>query len=320
MASIPKFVKSGFTVLLSALILSGCNMNAATINKIADVITENTDISTEQGWYTPDSAVDNDRNSEENVVYEEGSILRAHFIDVGQGDSELIECDGDYMLIDGGTADNSDKIYSYLQNEGISDLNYLICTHAHADHVGGLSAPLNTITVESVYAPETEADSKAYTNFLKGTVKQGLDIIHPVQGDTVPLGNATVTFLGPITENVEDLNNTSIVLRIDHGNNSFLFTGDAEREEEQSLVNSGCNLEADVLKVGHHGSESSTTYPFLREIMPTYAVISCGKDNSYGHPDETPLSKLSDAGTDVLRTDESGDIVITSDRNSLYVE
>lgn len=322
---ISKLKKGSFIALISALILSGCSFptSHSPVEELKQDIKEVSETLENQQFPTETAIIsseDKATETESDIVYEDGSFLEAHFIDVGQGDGALIECDGEYMLIDGGTADQSDKIYSYLQNEGISNLDYLVCTHAHADHVGGLSAPLNTMTVETVFAPVTETDSKAYTNFQKGVANQGLTIVHPNQGDTVSLGNSTVMFLGPVTEDVEDLNNTSIVLRIDHGNNSFLFTGDAEREEEETLLNSGCNLKADVLKVGHHGSESSTTYPFLREVMPTYAVISCGKNNSYGHPDEATLSKLHDAEAQVLRTDEQGDIVIVSDRNNLYVE
>ena len=149
--------------------------------------------------------------------------------------------------------------------------------------------------------------------------EQNVEIKHPNVGDEIQLGSSTVEFLGPVDEYGKDLNSTSIVLKITYGNTSFLFTGDAESDEEEEILNSGADLKSTVLKVGHHGSRTSTSYPFLREVMPQYAVISVEKGNSYGHPNEETLSKLSDAGVEVYRTDESGDIVMTSDGNNISI-
>lgn len=250
----------------------------------------------------------------------EGSTFEVHYIDVGQADSSFIECNGHTMLIDGGNVDDSSLIVSYLQQENIDYLDYVVCTHAYEDHVGGLSGALATIQVGTVYAPITGATTKAYSNFKNKVKEQGLEITHPTVGETIELGSSDVQFIGPITEDYEDINNTSIVLRVTYGDTSFFFTGDAERESEQDILNSEYNISADVLKVGHHGSASSTTYPFLREIMPRIAVIQVGQGNSYGHPNVNTISRLEDAGAAVYRTDLNGTVIIKSDGENLTVE
>ena len=241
-----------------------------------------------------------------------GDGLTVHFIDVGQADCALLECAGQTMLIDGGNAEDSSLVVSYLKGQSVEYLDYVVCTHAHEDHVGGLSGPLNTCTVGQVFAPVTQYDSKVFSNFVKYTEQQGLEITVPQADSTFPLGGAQVTVLGPRRE-YEDTNNTSIVLRVDYGETSFLFTGDMESAAEQDLLADGCDLDATVLKVGHHGSSTSSSYVFLREVMPTYAVISVGRDNSYGHPHEEVMSRLYDAQVTVYRTDEQGTVVAFSD-------
>ena len=247
---------------------------------------------------------------------EEPVKLRVDFIDVGQADSALIRCGGQAMLIDGGNAADSSLLVSYLKSQGVEHLDYMVCTHAHEDHVGGLSGPLNTSTVGRVFCPVTEYDSKAFSSFVKYTGAQGLEVTVPAPGDTFALGSALVTVLGPVAD-YDNTNDTSIVLRVDFGETSFLFTGDMERTAEADLLEAGCKLDATVLKVGHHGSETSTSYPFLREVMPEYAVISVGEDNTYGHPTEAALSRLYDAGVTVYRTDRQGTVTAVSDGKSV---
>ena len=228
-------------------------------------------------------------------------------------------CDGKSMLIDGGNVEDSDVVAAVLKKQNISHLDYVVCTHAHEDHVGGLSGALSVCTAGKVYSPVLTYDSKAFSNFAAKAQAQGLPITVPKQGDTFSLGSAKITILGPGRE-YEETNDTSIVLRIVYGSTSFLFTGDAERDAEQDMIASGLELNSTVLKVGHHGSKSSTSYVWLRAVNPEYAVISVGKDNNYGHPDEDTLSRLRDADVTLYRTDLNGDIIANSDGTNVTFE
>ena len=244
--------------------------------------------------------------------------LEVHFIDVGQALSVLVECDGKFMLYDGGNVDDGSLVVSYLQSQGVEQLEYVFCSHAHEDHVGGLAAALAYFPAYHVYSPVTEAGTKCFKDFVKYTQQQGLQVEVPAVGTMWPLGGATVTMLGPVAQ-YSDTNDTSIVLRIDYGSTSFLLTGDMEKTAETDLVNSGANLKADVLQVGHHGSSTSTGYAFLNAVLPEMGIISCGVNNKYGHPHEETLSILRDAGVDVYRTDLQGTITIGSDGQNYTV-
>ncbi len=239
-----------------------------------------------------------------------------HFIDVGQADAALVICDGKTMLIDGGNAEDSNLIYSYLQKQKITHLDYVVCTHAHEDHVGGLSGALTAATAGTVYAPVTDYDSRAFRSFAERAEERGGGIKLPRAGDVFSLGSATVRVLGPMKD-YDETNDTSIVLRVEYGKTSFLFTGDMESVAERDLLDAGVNLQATVLKVGHHGSSSSTSYRFLREVAPQYAIISVGEGNSYNHPNEDVLSRLRDADVGLYRTDLQGDIICMSNGEAL---
>ena len=234
--------------------------------------------------------------------------MEVHYIDVGQADCALISSDGEYMLIDGGNVDDSRLIVAYLDQQGVEELTAVVCTHAHEDHVGGLSAVLAKCRVEKVYAPVKSYDSKVYSDFAKYARKEGCGITIPKPGDTFLVGSARVQVLGPVKE-YEDANNTSLILKVEYGESSFLFTGDMEVLAENDMLDAGANVKADVLKVGHHGSETSTGYRFLYEVQPDYGVISVGKGNTYGHPDTAPLARLRDAGVVLFRTDELGTVI-----------
>ena len=235
-----------------------------------------------------------------------------YYIDVGQADSALVVCEGETMLIDGGNVADSDLVYTFLKKHGITRLNYIVATHAHEDHIGGLAGALNYAAASVAFCPVTEYDSRAFNSFVRYLENQGVSITVPKPGDSFRLGGAEVVILGPVSL-TSDPNNSSIVLKITYGVTSFLFTGDAERPAEQEILETGADISATVLKVGHHGSDTSTTYPFLREIMPEYAVISCGAGNPYGHPHENTMSRLRDADVTVYRTDMQGTITCESD-------
>lgn len=245
-----------------------------------------------------------------------GNGLTIHFIDVGQADCALLECDGKYMIIDGGNVDDSDLVVTYLQDQGVEQLHTVVCTHAHEDHVGGLAAVLAVYPTEQILSPTRTYSSACFDDFLYYADQQDITITIPDPGDSFYLGNAEVTVLGPV-KSYADPNNTSIVVKVEFGDTSFLFTGDMEKDAETDMLDYGMDVSADVLKVGHHGSSTSTGYRFLYEVDPEYAVISVGTDNTYGHPHRETIAILGDAGVPMLRTDELGTILAVTDGSEI---
>lgn len=241
-----------------------------------------------------------------------GDGLTVHFIDVGQADCALLQCGDQAMLIDGGNVEDSKLVVAYLQDQGITVLDYVVNTHAHEDHVGGLAGVLAVYETNNLWCPVTEHSSKCFSDFLKYADQQDLTPVCPDPGSVYSLGETEITVLGPVSDDY-DTNNSSIVLRADYGSTSFLFTGDAEAQAEKDILASGRDVSATVLKVGHHGSETSSCYQWLRAVDPEYAVISVETDNSYGHPSDTVLSRLRDVESVVYRTDLQGHIVCQSD-------
>lgn len=251
-----------------------------------------------------------------NTGIAQAGTLTVTWLDVGQGDAAVIQCGGQSMLIDGGKPEKSSYIYAWLQQHGLSYLDVIVATHVDADHIGGLSGALNYASVGTAYCPEMTGTTETFQSFVKYLAQRGKQITVPTAGETFALGGAQIQILGPL-HRAEDSNDNSIVLKVSFGATSFLFTGDAERAEEQDLLNSGVNLQSTVLKVGHHGSDTSTSYPFLRAVAPQYAVISVGAGNSYGHPTEAVLSRLRDAGVTTFRTDMQGEITAVSDGQTI---
>ena len=246
----------------------------------------------------------------------QAGTLTVTWLDVGQGDAAVIQSGGQTMLIDGGKPEKSSYIYAWLQQHGLSYLDVIVATHVDADHIGGLPGALNYASVGTAYCPVTTGTTETFQSFVKYLAQRGKQITVPTAGETFMLGGAQVQILGPL-HSAEDSNDNSIVLKVSFGATSFLFTGDAERAEEQDLLNAGVNLQSTVLKVGHHGSDTSTSYPFLRAVAPQYAVISVGAGNSYGHPTEAVLSRLRDAGVTTFRTDMQGEITAVSDGQTI---
>lgn len=248
-------------------------------------------------------------STEENPVSE----LTIHFIDVGQGDATLIECDDAYMLIDAGNNDKGTLVQNYLVKQGVETLDYVIGTHPDADHIGGLDVAIYKFDCETIILPDAEKDTKTYEDVLLAIQSKAYQITAPVVGETYTLGSAEFTIISPNKNYGSNVNDNSVGILLQNGENKFLFVGDAEEDAEEDMVNSGINLMADVYKVSHHGSKTATTDAFFAAVSPTYAVISAGEDNAYGHPAAEVLNTLREAGVEVYRTDEQGTIVLTSD-------
>ena len=251
---------------------------------------------------------------------EAGSVtgtLEVHFIDVGQGDSALIMCNGENMLIDAGDNSKGTTVQNYLQKIGVTELKYCVGTHPDADHIGGLDVVITKFTIASgeVWMPEVSASTATYRDVIDAIEYKSYKKVMPATGAEYSLGGATITILGPLYE-YEDDNDNSIVIKVTFGDKTLLFMGDAESSSEEALTNRW-DLKADVIKIGHHGSRTSTSEAFIKEVDPEYAIISCGEGNSYGHPTAECLNRLRTMGVKVYRTDEQGTIVLLCDGTNL---
>lgn len=245
-------------------------------------------------------------------------IIEVHFIDVGQGDSILIETKDSAMLIDAGENEKGIDVVNYLQSQNIKKLDYLVGTHPHSDHIGGLDDVLNSLPVDRVLLPDIANNTATFEEVLDTLDKNNVKITKPDIGAQYNLGDATFTILAP-NKTYDNMNDNSLVIKLNFGNNSFLFTGDAEKQSEKDLLAKGYDLSADVLKLGHHGSETSTSQEFLDAVSPDYAVVSVGKDNDYGHPKEEVLQIIKDRSIKLYRTDQQGTIVFTSNGKNISV-
>jgi competence protein ComEC len=236
--------------------------------------------------------------------------IKIHYIDVGQGDSELIQIDGKNILIDAGTSDK--KALEYLKSEGVTTLDYVIATHPHKDHIGSMDNVIDSCRIGTFYAPKVSTTTNAYENMINSLGSKNIKLSVPKTGDQITIGNAVITFLAPNSDTYEDINNYSIVVKLKYGNNSFIFMGDAQALSENEMLTRQLDVQADVLKVGQHGSDTSTSQEFLNKVNPKYAVISCGKDDSYQHPNQTTIEKLNAKKIEVFRTDLDGTIIATT--------
>ena len=252
------------------------------------------------------------RAEEETQIDETDDKLEVHFLDVGQGDATLILQGEHSMLVDGGDNLHSWQVVGYLEYLGIDRLDYVIATHPDADHIGGLDVVLQKIPCDVVLMPECEKDTYSYKDLMQVLKEMNLTPVRPEVGEIYNLGTAEFTILSPM-KSYEMVNDNSITFRLIHGENRFLFAGDAEREAESDMIRAGRTLSSDVYKVSHHGSRGTNSELFLLSIRPDYAVISCGEGNEYGHPHSRVLNLLRLLRAKVYRTDELGTIVAVSD-------
>ena len=255
----------------------------------------------------------------DNTFTPSSDELVAHFLDVGQGDANFIELpNGETMLIDAGIASTGDDIIEYIENLGYDTIDYIVSTHPHADHIGGMAEVIEAFDVDAIYMPKAVSTSKTYENLLETIQDKGLSIKTGKSGVKVlDEDNLDIVMVAPNSDDYSNLNNYSIVLKITYGDVSFLYTGDAEEESLEEITS---DIEADVLKVGHHGSDTSTSKSFLEKVNPKYAVISVGEKNSYGHPAASTIKLLQEYTNNIYRTDLNGTVVISTDGVNINVE
>lgn len=257
------------------------------------------------------------RNSSSQSVTD--GLLNVHFIDVGQADSILIYTSSAAMLIDGGNNDDSEKVVNYISSKGISKLDYVIGTHPHEDHIGGLDAVVKKFDIGKIFMPKVQKNTKTFKSLLTAVKNKGLKVTTAKAGIKFELdSNTKCEILSPNDDNYDDMNDYSVVVKLTYGNKSFLFEGDAGTLPEKEMLQKGTDLKSDVLKVAHHGSSSSTSDEFLAAVSPEYAVISVGKDNDYNHPNKHTVEKLKN--TKLYRTDNDGTVIMTTDGNEITVE
>lgn len=254
--------------------------------------------------------------NEQQIEFVAQEDLLIDYIDVGQADSILIRNQDKVMLIDAGTNEAGETVVNYLENLGITKIDYLIGTHPHEDHIGGLDDVINKFDIGQIYMPKIETTTKTFEDVLEAIENKNLTVTAPNKGDEIVLGQATGEFMTEPILDKDNLNVSSLVFRLEFGNNSFLFMGDAEEENEKTIS----WPKTDVLKVGHHGSSTSSSEEFLKQVQPQYAIIMVGEDNSYGLPTQETIDKLNTIGSTIYRTDENGTIQLTSDGNTIEIK
>ncbi|PJI10287.1 MULTISPECIES: ComEC/Rec2 family competence protein [Clostridium] len=293
------FSKIALCLVAAIFLFTGCTQNSASLHNKKNV----------------SSAVRNSTKVEaENKV---AGSLKVRYIDVGQGDSELIQSNGQNMLIDTGTNESKTSLVNYLKSQNVKRIDYLVLTHPHEDHIGGADAVIKDFDIGTIYMPDVATNTRTFKDVLSEMKNKGLKANKPEPGTNFKVGDARCDIYGPVNTNKEDLNTYSIVIKLTFGKTKFMFTGDSQNSNEAAMIAKGYDLSADVLKVGHHGSRTSTSDEFLNKVNPKYAVISCGKNNDYGHPHTETMQRLQNKGIKLYRTDEEGTVVCTSDGNSI---
>lgn len=247
-------------------------------------------------------------------------IMEIHTIDVGQGDSILIIQKDQVMLIDCGTRAKGSTVVEYLKNLGITKIDILVGTHSHDDHMGGIAEVIRNFEIGTLYAPDNSKESITtfwYMDFLDAVSEKNVNWVYPEVGTTFGLGDANVQIVAPNSKEYNNMNNYSIALRITYGETDVLLMGDAETLSEEEIMNNGLYIDVDVLKLGHHGSSTSSSEKFLNATTPQYAIISAGKGNTYHHPIKSVMERLEGMGIKVYRTDESGTVIMSTDGNNI---
>lgn len=297
-----KIVATGIgLVIILLLVLLGINDN--TITNFINISKVNTTAKNS----------DTAKTTNETIMEEKLSV---YFIDVGQADSILVINKDEAMLIDAGNNEDGQDVVNFIKEKGITKLNYVIGTHPHEDHIGGLDDVINSdIEIENIFMPKIQTNTKTFEDVLDAVKNKNLRITAPNKGDTFKIGDSNCEVMTNSILDKNNLNLSSIVIRLEYGNNSFLFMGDSEEENEKTIT----WTKTDVLKVGHHGSNTSTSESFLNQVRPDYAVIMVGKSNNYGLPKERIIERLKNVNAQIYRTDEMGTIKITSDGNNIEV-
>lgn len=247
------------------------------------------------------------------------NILQLHFIDVGQADCIVATYNEWAMMIDAGDTDGKNIILNYLKSKGIKELTYFIPTHPHKDHIGSAAPVIREYPPKTILMSNAELTSDEFIDMLDAIEDLNLKVINPKIGSVYPFGNAEFMVLNSVDSTPEELNNASIVIRLVYGNHSFMLTGDAEKDVEYQMMDSGLPLKSTFLKMGHHGSQSSSLEKFVKAVSPEIAVISVGADNSYGHPHEKIVNRLNRLKIKTYRTDHHGTIVISTDGETYHI-
>ena len=285
------------------MVLAFLGVNPGTIEEVAKAIGMN-------------ELTGNELAKETSVATEVSGNLIVDYIDVGQADSILIRNDNHSMLIDAGNNEDGKDVLNFIKEKGITKLDYVIGTHPHEDHIGGLDDVINSdLEIENIFMPKISTNTKTYEDVLDAILNKGLSVVAPKKDDTFEIGKAKCTVMTDSILDQDNLNLSSIIIRLEYGENSFLFMGDAEEENEKQI-----NWpKTDVLKVGHHGSNTSSSKNFINQVQPKYSIIMVGKDNSYKLPKQETIDKLKNIGSEIYRTDENGTIEINSNGVNINV-
>ncbi|MBZ9633100.1 ComEC/Rec2 family competence protein [Clostridium sp. FP1] len=303
-----KFQKKGWHWLIAIAIIvgitsTGCAKNKTKVEANAKVVAETTTT-------TENIAVN---TSKTEVIGE----LKVHYINVGQADSILIQQGSNSMLIDAGNNSDDKLVVDYLKKQGVEKIDVLIGTHTDEDHIGGLDTVIKTFDIGKIYMPKVTKTTDTYKDVVTAIKAKNMKVSAPKVGETFKIGNSECTIIAPNAETYDNSNNYSIVTKLKYGNNSFIFMGDAESISEGQILQKQLDISADVIKIGHHGSKTSTGQKFLEKVNPKFAVISCGKGNSYGHPQQETMTLLKSKNIPVYRTDEVGTIIVTSNGKTI---